>query len=467
MDTKLLKQKILDLAIRGKLVPQDPNDEPASVLLERIRAEKERLVAEGKIKRSKSTTDNRHYENHLFEIPDSWEWVYGFEIFNPMQSTKPEGETFDYIDIDAIDNKCNVIIAPKHLTSADAPSRATRQVSKGDVLFSMVRPYLRNIAKVEKDNYIASTGFYVCKPNKAITSDYCFFLMISNYVVDGLNHFMKGDNSPSINNDSILSWQYPLPPINEQHRITATIEKWFDIIDEIGNNKQDLQKAVAQAKSKILSLAISGKLVPQDPNDEPAIELLKRINPKFIPCDTSHYKNKPFEIPDSWVWVKLGDISDYGKCHNVDVGQIGQDDWVLELEDVEKDTARIIQYKTKSDRTIKGTRHKFTKDCVLYSKLRTYLNKVLVPEKDGFCTTEIIPINFVADINPQYMCFVLRSQYFVDYTNQKGYGVKMPRLSTTDAKNGLVPLPPFDEQKRIVDRVEAIFALLYKINAIL
>ena len=238
-------------------------------------------------------------------------------------------------------------------------------------------------------------------------------------------------------------------------------------IKQIEQYQYGMRTAIQRLREKILGLAVRGKLVAQDPNDEPAIELLKRINPNFIPCDTSHYKNIPFEIPDSWVWVKLGDISDYGKCYNVDVEQIGQDDWVLELEDIEKDTARIIQYKTKSDRTIKGTRHKFTKDCVLYSKLRTYLNKVLVPEKDGFCTTEIIPINFVANIKPQYMCFVLRSQYFVDYTNQKGYGVKMPRLSTTDAKNGLIPLPPIDEQNRIVNRVEEIFASLFEIGAML
>ena len=216
MDTKKLRQKILDLAIRGKLVPQDPNDEPASVLLERIRAEKEQLIKAGKIKRSKqSASDKSHYENKPFDIPESWEWVNGFEIFNPMQSIRPEGDFFDYIDIDAIDNKRNVIITPKHLASKNAPSRATRQVSKGDVLFSMVRPYLRNIAKVDKDNYIASTGFYVCKPNDSIANDYCLYLMLSDYVVSGLNQFMKGDNSPSINNDHILSWQYPLPPIKE------------------------------------------------------------------------------------------------------------------------------------------------------------------------------------------------------------------------------------------------------------
>ena len=231
-------------------------------------------------------------------------------------------------------------------------------------------------------------------------------------------------------------------------------------IEQIEQYQDGLHKAIQKLRAKVLDLAIHGKLVPQDPSDEPAIELLKRINPSFVSCDTSHYPNLLFEIPDNWVWVKLGDISDYGKCQNVSVEKIGQEEWVLELEDIEKDTARIIQFKTKSDREIKGTRHKFSKGCVLYSKLRTYLNKVLVPDKDGFCTTEIIPINFAANIDSDYLCSVLRSQYFMDYTNQKGYGVKMPRLSTTDAKNGFIPLPPFAEQKRIVKTIEDTFAVL-------
>ena len=228
----------------------------------------------------------------------------GFDIFNPMQSTKPQGEYFNYVDIDAIDNINNVIFAPKLLLTAEAPSRATRQVSKGDVLFSMVRPYLRNIAVVCEEDMIASTGFYVCKPNKLIISRYLYYLMISNYVVDGLNQFMKGDNSPSINNDNILNWLYPLPPKEEQQRIVPEIERWFALIDDLEQNKTDLQETIRQTKSKILDLAISGKLVPQDPNDEPAIELLKRINPHFTPCDTSHYEN----IPNQWAVTTMHNL---------------------------------------------------------------------------------------------------------------------------------------------------------------
>ena len=304
MDTKKLRQKILDLAIHGKLVPQDPNDEPASVLLEHIKAEKERLIKEGKIKGSKKsakTSDTPHYENVPFEIPSSWVWTTGNEIFSPLRSCIPQGDTFIYVDIDAIDNKVNIINNTKIMRTADAPSRATRYTKAGDVLFSMVRPYLRNIAIVPENGWIASTGFYVCSPSKLLLSQYCYYLMLSDYVVDGLNQYMKGDNSPSINNSHILSWLYPIPPLTEQQRIVKEIERWFASIDEIEQDKSDLQTIIKQAKSKILDLAIHGKLVPQDPNDEPAIELLKRINPNFTPCDNGHY-------PVGWIDVILGDI---------------------------------------------------------------------------------------------------------------------------------------------------------------
>ena len=233
-------------------------------------------------------------------------------------------------------------------------------------------------------------------------------------------------------------------------------------------------------RQKILDLAIHGKLVPQDPNDEPASVLLERIKAekeRLIKegkikkskksektSDTPHYENVPFELPNSWVWTTLGEISNYGDCNNVSVRDIADDAWILELEDLEKDTASIIQILLKKERSIKGVRHKFQKDDVLYSKLRTYLNKVLVAPKAGYCTTEIIPFNSYCDISTHYLCHVLRSTYFLDYTQQCGYGVKMPRLSTNDACNGMIPLPPLAEQQCIVTEIEKWFALINQIE---
>ena len=141
----------------------------------------------------------------------------------------------------------------------------------------------------------------------------------------------------------------------------------------------------------------------------------------------------PFEVPGNWCWVTLADISNYGECINVPVDKIPDNSWILELEDIEKDSGRLIQRRIKSNRIINGVRHSFSKSNVLYSKLRTYLNKVLIADQDGYCTTEIMPITCKKGIMPEYLCHVLRSNYYVGYTTSLGYGVKMPRLGTNDA----------------------------------
>ena len=215
---KQTKSKILDLAIHGKLVPQDPNDEPASELLKRINPKAE------------ITCDNEHSE----KLPQNWTLAKGKNIFTPMKSTKPKDKEFQYIDIDSIDNRQQIIRKIKTIQTKNAPSRASRFTQKNDVVFSMVRPYLRNIAKVANDNCIASTGFYVCSSiPQILNSDYCYYLMTSDYVVNGLNQFMKGDNSPSINKGHIDNWLFALPPLVEQQRIVQKIETLFSVLDNI------------------------------------------------------------------------------------------------------------------------------------------------------------------------------------------------------------------------------------------
>ena len=235
-------------------------------------------------------------------------------------------------------------------------------------------------------------------------------------------------------------------------------------------------------RQKILDLAIHGKLVPQDPNDEPASVLLERIRkekeqlikegkikvPKKSKSagDTSHYpKEGPWELPEGWCWTTLGEISDYGQCITVPVSTIKEDEWILELEDIEKDTGRILKKITKRERSINGSRHAFTKNQILYSKLRTYLNKVLIAPSNGYCTTEIIPISPEKGIIPEYLYLVLRSQYFQNYTAQCGYGMKMPRLGTSDAIKALIPIPASAEQKRIIDCAKKYTDIIDRIHA--
>ena len=241
-----LKKSVLQEAIQGRLVPQIAEEGTAQELLEQIKTEKLKLVKEGKLKKSALNDsvifrgdDNKYYEQIdkkcfditeqiPFDLPESWSWARGMSVFMPMESTKPSSD-FVYIDVDAVNNRLNIIDNPKKVRFENAPSRATRKLHKNDLLFSMVRPYLKNIALVD-DIYIdaiASTGFYVITPSLGYYPMFLFYLMLSNYVVDGLNAFMKGDNSPSINNCHIEVYLYPLPPIEEQKRIVNKIEQLF------------------------------------------------------------------------------------------------------------------------------------------------------------------------------------------------------------------------------------------------
>ena len=244
-----LKKSILQEAIQGKLVPLIAEEGTAQELLEQIKKEKQKLVKEGKLKKSTLSDsvifrgdDNKYYEKIgkkcvditeeiPFDLPDSWSWARGKSVFMPMESTKPSSD-FVYIDVDAVNNRLNIIDKPKKVRIENAPSRATRKLHKNDLLFSMVRPYLKNIALVD-DIYkdaIASTGFYVITPSLGYYPMFLYYLMLSNYVVDGLNSFMKGDNSPSINNCHIENYLYPLPPIEEQQRIVEKIEQLMQLL---------------------------------------------------------------------------------------------------------------------------------------------------------------------------------------------------------------------------------------------
>ncbi len=152
-----------------------------------------------------------------------------------MESRKPYGSHFKYIDIDSIDNKHQTIRKVKIMETANAPSRANRAVFDGSILFSLVRPYLKNIALVDSSNAdsIASTGFYIATSNGTFIPRYLYILMISAYVVDGLNQFIKGDNSPSIKKDNIEKWLYPVPPLAEQEKIADRVQNYFNILEVI------------------------------------------------------------------------------------------------------------------------------------------------------------------------------------------------------------------------------------------
>ena len=326
------------------------------------------------------------------------------------------------------------------MRTADAPSRATRYTKAGDVLFSMVRPYLRNIAIVPENGWIASTGFYVCSPSKLLLSQYCYYLMLSDYVVDGLNQYMKGDNSPSINNSHILSWLYPIPPLTEQQRIVKEIERWFASIDEIEQDKSDLQTIIKQAKSKILDLAIHGKLVPQDPNDEPAIELLKRINPNFTPCDNGHYP----QLPDSWTIVPMqmlcsltdGEKLDGKGMPNLDVKYLrGERDF----------------------KTLTNGRYVAANSLLILVDGENS-GEVFRTPIEGYQGSTFKQLHINGNMLAEYILHVINLHRKALRENKVGSAI--PHLDKKLFKAIEVPVPPYDEQVRIVTVINSMHSKL-------
>ena len=325
------------------------------------------------------------------------------------------------------------------MRTADAPSRATRYTKAGDVLFSMVRPYLRNIAIVPENSWIASTGFYVCSPSKLLLSQYCYYLMLSDYVVDGLNQYMKGDNSPSINNSHILSWLYPIPPLTEQQRIVKEIERWFASIDEIEQDKSDLQTIIKQAKSKILDLAIHGKLVPQDPNDEPAIELLKRINPNFTPCDNGHYP----QLPDGWCKCRLEDIVEYEQPQAYIVNSTDYDDRYL-TPVLTAGKSFVIGYTNETEGIYQNT------PCIIFDDFTTDSKLVDFPFKVKSSAMKILKV--AADIEIEYVAMFMNITRLIGDTHKRYWISEYSKLC--------IPIPPKEEQKRIINTANAMFEKL-------
>ena len=404
-------------------------------------------------------------------MPGNWCWVKVADIssvivYGVSESAKAEGK-FKLLRItDIQDNAVNWNTVPY----TDYPESKSENyiLQAGDILFARTgatvgKSYLVDDAVPE--NAIYASYLIKVRVSDMIIPQYVKYFFESGFYWEQIANNSVGVGQPNVNGSSLGNLWVPIPPIQEQRRIVDKLVSWCLMIDKLSVNQELITQQIEELRNHILNLAISGKLVAQEPSDEPAIELLKRINPMFSPTDNRHYENIPFELPETWLWVTLSDISNYGDCANVSVDKISNESWVLELEDIEKDSGRLLQRMRKSDRTINGVRHSFQKGDVLYSKLRTYLNKVLVADQDGYCTTEIIPITCAQGIVPEYLCHVLRSRYYVDYTISLGYGVKMPRLGTADALKSMIPVPPYEEQIRIVKSVNEIYHKLEQISS--
>ena len=435
-----------------------------------------------------------------FELPERWEWCRLINICSKLidgDHNPPKGEdtVTQYLMLSStnINNDTLVELEKVRYLSKDIFDKENQRtdVNIGDIFFTSVGSIGRSC--------VYTGGFNICFQRSVsvirtfILNEYLKRYLDAPFIQNKIAREATGTAQKGFYLNQLSNCLIAVPPINEQQKIANAVNKLMEYIVSIETDKTTLQDLIKQTKFKILDLAIRGKLVPQDPNDEPASVLLERIRTEkeelikqgkikrdkkesviFKGEDNSYYLKSGElieslenwqidDLPESWDICCIGEVCDYGNCTNVDTESILDDAWVLDLEDIEKDTGKVIKKLIKAERNSVSTKHKFEKGQVLYSKLRPYLNKVVLADSDGYCTSEILPLEFDKCILPSYARFYLMSPTFLRYANQCSYGVKMPRLGTTDGKKAIFTLPPIAEQKRIVKAVETLFAQLDRI----
>ena len=452
MNTKALRQKILDLAIHGKLVPQDPNDEPASVLLERIRGEKERLINEGKIKRpkkTKTTSDKPHYP---YELPAGWAWTTLGEICCIKGGKRiPRGMTFAkgktaHVYIRVTDMKDNTI-----------------KLSDLKYIDDYVYEHIKNYTINASDLYltIAGTiGSVGIVPNEVdgmnltenaakltqigCIKEYLLYALLSTIAQE---HFISRFHQvaqPKLSIETASKTPIAMPPIGEQNRIVKEIKRYLAAIKIIEEGQTDLETTISQAKSKILDLAIHGKLVPQDPTDEPAAKLLKRINPKAeIACDNGHYQ----KLPEGWVNTSMQTL-----CALVD----GEKQNGIERINLD------VKY-------LRGEREAKVLTSGKYTAAKTLLilvdgensGEVFRAPVDGYQGSTFKQLSIHEEMYTDYVLQVINLHRKTLRENKVGSAI--PHLNKKLFKAIKVPIPPYEEQKRIVNAINKTFTILDRI----
>ena len=478
MDTKKLRQKILDLAIHGKLVPQDPNDEPASVLLERIRSEKERLIKEGKIKRSRKTTKTSDAacdkQEVPFKVPNGWVWITLEEICTFLSRGKsPKYSEERKFPVFA--QKCNLKeggISLKQARFLD-PSTIDKwdesyKLKTGDILINSTGTGTVGRTRLFDESYLGAYPFVVpdshvsvVRTSTKIVSEYVYAYVSSLSTQLYLEENLAGStNQKELYIGVIERLPLPLPPLAEQQRIVEEIERWFKLIDIIEQGKADLQTTIKQAKNKILDLAIHGKLVPQDPNDEPASELLKRVNPKAeITCDNGHYK----QLPKTWSNPKIKEVFTINPKNkvldNINAG-------FVPMVYIEDGYSGAFKYEKRKWNDIKAGFTHFADGDIAVAKISPCLEnrKSMILEKlpngIGAGTTELYIFRSL-NVNPKYALYFFKSDSFIQQCIGTFNGVVgQQRVTRRIIEEIKFPLPPLSEQLRIVTKIEELFSIL-------
>ena len=519
MDTKALRQKILDLAIRGKLVPQDPNDEPASVLLERIRAEKQQMVKDGKLKAKdiKNDTvifkgdDNLHYEQFAdgtvkciedeipFELPDGWAWARLGNIGEIITGGTPSkshheyyGNAFPFFKPADLDQGRKTIISSEYLS--EKGKSCCRIIPK----FSTAVCCIGSIGKCGYLNVEGTTNQQINSVIPNIDSLYAYYYCSSDYFLEQLISLASATTIAIVNKSKMESVLIPVPPMAEQQRIANTLDTELGLIATLEVEKSDIIVAINNVKSKILDLAIRGKLVPQDPNDEPASVLLERIRAEkeelikqgkikrdkkesviFKGDDNSYYEKigdeitciddfLSFDIPDTWTWTRLKNIGDVigggtpkTNNHNYWDGEIP---WVTPA-DLSGYKNMYIAHGSRFITELglkESSAQLLPKDSVLFSS-RAPIGYIAIAENaiatnQGF--KSVSP--YISGIS-EYLYFCLKR--CTDDIIQRASGTTFKEISGSEMSETLVPIPSLNEQKKIVNRISDLFAVINNVEA--
>lgn len=362
-------------------------------------------------------------------LPENWCWAKGEYILKKMESQKPDGDYFYYIDIDAIDNSCQIVTETKQIAVCDAPSRASRKLHVGDTIFSLVRPYLKNIAYIDKSlsNSIASTGFYVCTPKKNIFPKFFYWLMISPYVVDGLNKYMKGDNSPSIRGGDIEGFCYPIPPLPEQKRIVHRIESLFAKLDEAKEKIQQVLDGAEMRKAAILHKAFTGELTKNWRKENTAI-----FENSSLGIDEELISDNLKKLPDNWCWCKIGDFLELKAGKNIKAENIS-----IEKNDNNK-------YACYGGNGIRGYVDSFNVEGthIIIGRQGALCGNINIAENKFYATEHAVVVYPRYDTDISWLSENLR---FLNL-NQYSRSAAQPSLAVKNINNVPMPVAPYAEQ---------------------
>ena len=481
MTPQQLRNNILQLAIEGKLVEQRAEEGSGEEVYQLIQAEKEELIQAGKLKKQKPLPEITEDEIP-FEIPETWKWVRLSECLDVRDGTH---DTPQYVEkgIPLVTSKnlengkidfstCKKISLEDHLKFS-----ARSKVDINDILFAMIGS-IGNPVLVSDENRFSIKNMALFKNTyKNIDMNYLYWFLY--YSQRTMKIKASGGVQSFVSLTFLREFLFPLPPIMEQKRIVLKIEDIFPIIDRYENTWHKLdelnKKFPEELQKSILQEAIRGKLCEQKDEDGAAQDLIEKILlEKEHLIESGQIKKQkalpviqedeiPFDIPSSWCWERLGNISTYNqtkpKIKAIDLDRLI---WVLDLDDIEKDTGKILRYVKAKDKKVSGEKVVFHKGQILYSKLRPYLKKTLIAPENGVCTPELVPFDIFGGCNRNYILSVLKSPYVDFGVNSATYGVKMPRVGVETMINLLIPIPPIREQERIVEKIDKSHSLIQR-----